>query len=71
MLSDQGPKLFADKPVWVQLNILVKYTEAVLCRYVQVNIEVHNCIWLNPCPAFYPAFANSVDPDQLASEEAN
>ena len=29
---------------------------------------------LNPCPAepqMYPAFANSVDPDQLASEEAN
>ena len=30
---------------------------------------------LNPCPAesgyIYPAFANSVDPDQLASEEAN
>ena len=29
----------------------------------------------NPCPAvrtrIYPAFANSVDPDQLASEEAN
>ena len=24
---------------------------------------------INPCPA--PAFANSVDPDQLASEEAN
>ena len=30
---------------------------------------------LNPCPAepgyIYPAFANSVDPVQLASEEAN
>ena len=30
---------------------------------------------LNPCPAepvfIKPAFANSVDPDQLASEEAN
>ena len=29
---------------------------------------------INPCPAeprIYPAFANSVDPDQLASEEAN
>ena len=30
-------------------------------------------ITLNPCPAEpgYTAFANSVDPDQLASEEAN
>ena len=29
--------------------------------------------FVNPCPAerIYPAFANSVDPDQLASEEAN
>ena len=28
---------------------------------------------INPCPAEtrYAAFANSVDPDQLASEEAN
>ena len=29
---------------------------------------------LNPCPAeprYYPVFTNSVDPDQLASEEAN
>ena len=29
---------------------------------------------VNPCPAepgICPAFANSVDPDQLASEEAN
>ena len=28
---------------------------------------------VNPCPAEpgYPTFANSVDPDQLASEEAN
>ena len=28
---------------------------------------------LNPCPAelLYPAFANSVEPDQLAFEEAN
>ena len=28
---------------------------------------------VNPCPAerIYPAFANSVDPDHLASEEAN
>ena len=30
-------------------------------------------IIVNPCPAEpgYPAFANSGDPDQLASEEAN
>ena len=29
--------------------------------------------WINPSPAepALPAFANSVDPDQLASEEAN
>ena len=26
---------------------------------------------LNPCPAKPEAFANSVDPDQLASEEVN
>ena len=26
---------------------------------------------INPCPAEHPAFANSVHPDQLASEEAN
>ena len=26
---------------------------------------------INPCTAEYPAFVNSVDPDQLASEEAN
>ena len=29
---------------------------------------------INPCPCWtriYPAFANSVDPDQLASVEAN
>ena len=28
---------------------------------------------VNPCPVslIYPAFANSVDPDQLASEETN
>ena len=26
---------------------------------------------INPCPRTYPAFVNSVDPDQLASEEAN
>ena len=29
---------------------------------------------INPCPAepgYTPAFANTVDPDQLASEEAN
>ena len=30
-------------------------------------------IYLNPCPAEpgYPAFANSEDPDQLASKDAN
>ena len=32
--------------------------------------EQHIPITLNSCPA-EPAFANSVDPDQLASEEAN
>ena len=26
---------------------------------------------LNPCHVIYPAFANSVNPDQLASEEVN
>ena len=32
------------------------------------------CAFINPCPAepqICPAFVNSVDPDQLASEEAN
>ena len=31
-------------------------------------------LFVKPCPAepgYIPAFANSVDPDQLASEEAN
>ena len=32
-------------------------------------------IFVNPCPAelnwIHPGFTNSVDPDQLASEEAN
>ena len=38
-------------------------------------LSATNFAWhLYPCPAeprIYPAFANSVDPDQLASEEAN
>ena len=37
---------------------------------------IYGSLKVNPCPAepgytLYPAFANSVDPDQLASEEAN
>ena len=39
------------------------------------NIIIKYSSLINPCPAepgyTYPAFANSVDPDQLASEEAN
>ena len=36
-------------------------------------IRSGSLLFINPCHAEpgYPAFANSVDPDQLASEEAN
>ena len=45
----------------------LKHTQLIF-KYIRLNV--------NPCPAepgytMYPAFANSVDPDQLASEEAN
>ena len=58
----------------------------IYSQYSDTLTPYHTCprIWttpfdillmhLNPCPAeprIYPAFANSVDPDQLASEEAN
>ena len=37
------------------------------------SCSVSNWSWFNHCPAEpgYSAFANSVDPDQLASSEAN
>ena len=40
------------------LNIIIPTTESVILTLVLLN-------------PIYPAFANSVDPDQLASEEAN
>ena len=33
--------------------------------------EMLTLVLLNPDIQMYPAFSNSVDPDQLASEEAN
>ena len=38
-----------------------------VCIGVSVNITLPLSCWTR----IYPAFANSVDPDQLASEEAN
>ena len=58
------------------------FSDADFLGALRVNNEeptgrcgIHYRAQVNPCPAepgyMYPTFANSVDPDQLASEEAN
>ena len=43
------------------------------CFWCKINNEIPGKTYVYPCPAEprYAVFANSVDPDQLASEEAN
>ena len=61
------------------LGELIMLQETQCCPYVLLYCAhlflwfADYCIDLNPCPAepAIPAFANSVDPDQLASEEAD
>ena len=51
-----------------------KYVHKVLDNCLEDKPAKEMCVTVNPCPAelkIYPAFANSVDPDQLASSEAN
>ena len=53
------------------LKILTTYTIVKYVHYSEVRGDILRLPHaVNPCPA-EPAFANSVDPDQLASEEAN
>ena len=54
------------------LNLLILYMFNSTFSLDAAQMTEENTLCFNPCwTRIYPVFANSVDPDQLASSEAN